>query len=304
MLFRNSRGLGWLPVGLLVSALAAFTAQSAEPPGHPRLSPSPRQMAEFQLLQKRYDAALKSFTAIVEKGGADGYVFRGLVNAYRGANRQADGEAFLKNYLQQSPDSSPALYGLGYLYYLENRNEEAERSLRRAVDADPQNALALNNLGAALSRKKDFAEAVRSVKKAIELDPGELMFFRNLKLIYDAMNLPSRFADEFEAYQKSGPPEIADGYGKTLATVFRQRGFRFFSEGNLDEAIKSFENLISIYREIDHASGIVAGLFSLGLLYEEKGDRERAMAYYRDVLKISPNHIQAREKLQAGQPKP
>lgn len=299
---RNKRG--WLAVCLMFAALAALPAQSAPPPGHPGLTPSPRQMAEFHLLQKRYDEAIKSFTAILQTDGADSYTFRGLVNAYRGAHRQAGGEAYLKKYLRQFPDSSPALYGLGYLYYLENRDEEAERHLRLALAADPKNALALNNLGAALARKKAFAEAVRAVKKAIALDPGELMFYRNLKMIYDAMHLASRFAGEFEAYQKNGPPEIAAGYGKALATAFRQQGFRFFSEGNLDDAIKSFKNLVSIYRKINHPSGIVAGLFSLGLLYEEKGDRGQAMAYYRDVLKLSPNHIQARQKLRSGQQTP
>jgi len=55
--------------------------------------------------------------------------------------------------------------------------------------------------------------------------------------------------------------------------------------------------MVDIYREIDHASGRVAGLFSLGLLYEEQGELERAREYYRNLLKINPDHIQAREKI-------
>jgi len=50
---------------------------------------------------------------------------------------------------------------------------------------------------------------------------------------------------------------------------------------------------------INTDSGIVAGLFSLAVLYEEQGKLELAFEKYREVLKINPQHIQAREKLRS-----
>ena len=49
--------------------------------------------------------------------------------------------------------------------------------------------------------------------------------------------------------------------------------------------------------------GIVAGLFSLAVLYEEQGKVELALEKYREVLKINPEHIQAREKSRSLRPK-
>ncbi len=55
--------------------------------------------------------------------------------------------------------------------------------------------------------------------------------------------------------------------------------------------------LLDVYRKIDYVNGLVPGLFSLGLLYEEKGDLEKSEKYFREVLAINPEHIQARKKL-------
>jgi len=70
-----------------------------------------------------------------------------------------------------------------------------------------------------------------------------------------------------------------------------------YSDGDVPGAIEKILAMVDIYREIEHTPGLVAGLFSLGLLYEERGDVERSRENYRNVLKINPNHIQAREKV-------
>ena len=278
-----------------------FPSQLSAQSIHPGQKFSPRQMAELLLFQQRYDEALISFQKILEKGESNGYIIRGLVNAFIGLNRQADGEEYLKEHNKKLPKSSSVLYGLGYLNYLEGRDKEAEEFLIQAVAVDQNNSLALNNLGAVLARKKAFHKAVYFVKRAIEIDPKELMFYRNLQRIYSNMDIKYRFFLDYEMYKKEGPSEIAAGYGKTLARTLRQRGFKLYSIGKLGKAIKSFSELIQIYREINYKEGLVPGLFSLGLLYEERGDLARAQEFFRDVLEINPDHIQARKRIQSGQ---
>jgi len=57
--------------------------------------------------------------------------------------------------------------------------------------------------------------------------------------------------------------------------------------------------MLEFYREIDHQPGVVAGFFSLAVLYEEQGEIEQAVTYYREVLKINPQHIQAQERMRS-----
>jgi tetratricopeptide (TPR) repeat protein len=63
-------------------------------------------------------------------------------------------------------------------------------------------------------------------------------------------------------------------------------------------AIAGFENILNIYRQINDVKGQVPVLFSLGLLHEESGNVQKGQEFFRQVLSINPDHIQAQEKVQ------
>lgn len=296
-----NRSRSYFRAGLVVlcSQILLLSTLFAQP--HPGSTEEPNiptgQLAEFFLFQKKYNEAIQSYTDLLEKRAGSSYDFRGLVRAYAGADRLADAEVYLKQYISAHPQSSPALYAYGFYFYLREQDVEAEDYLRKALQADSGNSLAMNNLGAVLARKKQFSEAVDSVKKAISLNPRELLFFQNLKMIYETMGLPARFLSEYREHLGDKEPLLAEGYGKTLAVSLRQEGFKLYSQERLGDAIDTFSQMLQIYREIKHKSGEVAALFSLGLLYEETGDLENAKRSYREVLEISPEHIQAKERV-------
>ena len=251
----------------------------------------------YLLSAKRYQDALQVFKELIVSEPSNSYAFRGLVRAYQGAGQMKDGENFLKDYTERASESFSGFYGLGYLYYLKNEFALAEKFLKKSVDANPENALALNTLGALYSNNNNFSDAIAFVKKAIEINPGEPMFFRNLNLIYKISGNPIKFEEEFLTYLKSGPADIAHGYGLALTRSIRQEGFKLYSQDRLREALDKFLKMLKIYQEIKHKPGIVIALFSLGTLFEELGNLEEAREYFQNVLKISPLHIQARERL-------
>ncbi len=257
-----------------------------------------RQQAEFFLVQKKFHEAIHLYTDLLEKEEGGNQDYRALIKAYEGAGRLADAELYIKNRIASPPESSPIFYAYGYCLYLLGRDAESEEYLGKALKVDPANSLALNNLGALLARRKAFAEAVEYVKKAISINPEELMFFQNLKSVYTGMGAPERFVDEYrDSLRESATSLKTAGYGKTIAVELRQKGFKLYNEQKMTDAIEMFSRLLIVYREIKHTPGIVATLFSLGLLYEEMGDSKLAQQYYRSLLKIRPNHIQAREKI-------
>lgn len=304
---------GFLPL-FLACMLISPAAPTATPQvsGHEGIKPTLIAKGNYLLSIKQYQQALRIFKEAAEKERPNPYAFRGLAQAWKGDGQLAKGEAFLKDYLATRPRSDSAMYGLGYLYYLDERWSESEEYLNKAIESNPENALALNNLGAVYAHNNKVLQAVDLIKKAIDLNPSESLFYSNLYGVYAQSASADRFESEFhellkarsvEKYtsesQEVRAVEIARGYGITLARHKRQEGFRLYSQGKLKETIDKFLELLEIFKSIKRPSGIVAALFSLGVLYEEQGNLTRAIENFRKVLKINPNHLQAQERIKA-----
>lgn len=257
---------------------------------------SPQQKGEFFLLSKKPGEALKVFKDLWKWEPRNSYAVRGIVRSHQALDKLPEAASFLNGYLEKHPQSSSATYGLGYALYLQGRFEESRKILNEALGFDRENALALNNLAAVLVELKEYASAVKNVKEAIKIAPNELMFYRNLQMIYISSGKIGKFEEEYRHLLAEGFSVKAKGYGLVLAQQLRQKSFKLYVDGKIDETINTIINMLGFYREINHESGIVAGLFSLAVLYEEQGKIEWALEKYKEVLKINPQHIQAREK--------
>lgn len=276
---------------------------SAQSPKHlESFNISPLQKGEFFLLNKKPGEALEVFKALWQKEPQNSYAVRGIVRSYQSLKKLPEAVSLLNGYLAKHSQSSSATYGLGYIFYLQGKFEESRGVLDKSLSFDRGNALALNNLAAVLVELKEYAKALIQVKEAIKVAPNEVMFYRNLQMIYVSSGKPGKFEEEYRRLLAEGFPEQAKGYGLILAQQLRQKSFKFYVDGKIDETIKTMEEMLALYREINHDSGIVAGLFSLAVLYEEQGNSDLALEKYREVLKINPQHIQAREKLRSLNP--
>ena len=87
------------------------------------------------------------------------------------------------------------------------------------------------------------------------------------------------------------------GYGRAYATALRQEGFGLYEKGDVPGALDKMNAMLNVFRDIGHLSGEISALFSLALLEEESGKIEQAVNHYKTLLKINPDHIQARDRL-------
>jgi len=178
---------------------------------------SPIQRADFLLMQSLNEEALLLYQSLIVRDETSGYAFRGLVRAYKGMGRLGDAESWLESYLAGNPDSSPALYASGYIFYLKANMKRAEELFNKALALDANNALALNNLSAVLLNQKLYAQAVNLVHKAIRVNPKEPMFFSNLETIYKRMGDPGLIVTDYNFYLKEdGDPDLIRGYGMAV----------------------------------------------------------------------------------------
>ncbi|KMP11048.1 hypothetical protein UR09_04510 [Candidatus Nitromaritima sp. SCGC AAA799-A02] len=249
------------------------------------------------LSQSRYEEAADLFRSLLKNDAEGGYAFRGLVRAYENLEKPGEAQIWIADFLEANPGSTSALYGLGYLYYQKEDMVKAEEYFKKAIASDSQNALALNNLGAVLARQKSYTQAADKVREAIRVNPLEPMYFHNLEAIYKQMGNPGLIIADYNNQLEQGAPEVARGYGKAVARSLRQEAFRLYEQGRYDDAIAKFLEIETVYAKIKHEPGLVPVYFSLGLLYEEKGDAQKAKKYFMRVLALSPMHLQARDRL-------
>ncbi len=266
-------------------------------PGFENLNLSSKDEAELFFAKGHYKKSLEKFKEVLESEGETSYVFRTMLKAWKALDGLADAEEFLLNYKMSHNESSHTWYAWGFLNYLKNNFPQAEKDFDRALKLNPENGLAWNNWGAILSEKKQYSAAVKKVKMAIEANPNEPIFLWNLQKIYQEMGEPQRFKIEYENLLAQGSKKLVWAYGKTLVRTIRQRAFSSYSKGDLENAVSGFEEMLKIYREMGDIKGQVPALFSLGLLYEEKGDAPKAQNFFEKVLAINPDHIQAKEKI-------
>jgi tetratricopeptide (TPR) repeat protein len=279
--------------------LLGASSLAAEPlPPHGGMPPGPEGRAEVYLAARQFEQALQAYRGLVEKDPESSRAIRGLVRAYEGLGRRAAAETDLKERLKRHPSASAVNYGLGYLYYLEKRDAEAEERFQEAVRQNSANALAWNNWGALKIRTKSYTEAVEMVQRAIALDPHNSMFYSNLYRVYQKLGDSGLFFAKLRKHKAAGDEVRARGYGKALARDIRQQGFRLYAEGKTRAALEKFAQVVEVFKASGDTGGQVAALFGLGLLYEELGDKAKAGEIYREVLVLSPGHMQAREKVE------
>jgi tetratricopeptide (TPR) repeat protein len=266
---------------------------------HPEMSGLPPEAkGDFYFSQGKFEEALEIYQSILKDKPDSSYLFRSMVKSWHAMEALDVAKNFLNEYRQSHENSSAVWYALGYVHYIKNEDKIAEELFRRATELDPENGLAWNNWAASLSNGKRFQEAVEKVRIAIRTNPKELMFFFNLKKIYKELGEEQRFEKEFSETLNSDGKLYAWGYGKVMARSLRQKSFGDYAKGNLTGAIAGFEKIININQKIGDVKGQVPILFSLGLLYEESGDLQKSQDFFRQVLTINPDHIQAREKIE------
>jgi tetratricopeptide (TPR) repeat protein len=249
--------------------------------------------ADIYFAQGKFKEALQIYKSVLEGETEPGYIFRNMVKAWDATGALDQADVFLNGYRKSHKKSSSVWYALGYLQYIKGEDLKAAELFQRATELDPLNGLAWNNWAASLVNGKHFTEALKKVRTAIRSNPKELMFYFNLKKIFEQMDEEQRFEEEYENFAGIKPW----GYGKVLARSLRQKAFGDYDKGDLTGAIASFEKILKIYKQIDDVNGEVPALFSLGILYEESGNIQKGQEFFKRVLSINPNHIQAREKV-------
>lgn len=172
--------------------------------------------------------------------------------------------------------------------------DNAVAAYNEAIAADPENGRAYLLLGSAYASSGKIAEAEAAYTKAGELGESSdaarqltNLYLRLANSYYKA----KRYAEAIQAAEKSASYDEDNANAYLIAANSAQKS------GDNNAAITYFEKYISMPK----AKNVNAYTFTIAVLYQQAGNKEKAIEYYQKVASDPTYGTQAQEQLKALQ---
>ncbi len=264
-----------------LASLGYLGAGTAAPPSDGRASKDPKDMVGlFQGLEQARQAmedgrlvpAAEQLAQLVAADPANP-VFRGtLAEALRRAGRRREAIPLYREVVATIPEDPQAWYNLAVTLQEAGEADEAARALAEALRRDPGHPEAHNARGIALALQGRVREAHTSFARAVELDPRNARAHNNLG---NAWRDLGRLAEAEASYRRA--IELAPRYADPLNGL----GTLEVQSDRPAAAISYFDRALAL------APGLHEVRLHRAIAYELLGDRDTALAGYRDFLAAS-----------------
>lgn len=148
------------------------------------------ELGDVQMAQKKYVAALDSYTQGLKLRPQDGGYMCYRANALAKLNRRPEAIEIYRQAIQLRPDMPEAHFELAGLLALDNQVAEALREYAEAIRLNPRHAVSRINLGVVLVRQNRLNEAIQQFEVALQLDPQNAAANEYLGQITKRLNQP------------------------------------------------------------------------------------------------------------------
>lgn len=203
-----------------------------------------------------------------------------LAQALHKEGRFADAESAYRKLLEHAGDTrAAALLGLSDVYLRLRRPFDAVRALSSLVADEPEELSYRDRLAALLTGLRQVEDAIRQYEAFLHLRPDAANAWFNVALLYKSENLYER---AIQAYEQALRLNI-----ENAQEVYTNMGVVYSEARDAGNAEKMYLRAIALQADY------VPALFNLAGLYEELGNRERAIEKYEEILRIKPDHDEA-----------
>ena len=270
--------------------------------------------------QGDYENALVAYTRSLQldPGGNPQLAIR-IAHDYAKRGDVATGIDVLKDLAKIRPNEAPAYLNLAYLYFKQLKKPElALKYAERAVQVDPKNFVGYETLFEVyltLNRKKEAQAVLLKARKLDSKDPNFWISLADLSIQlygdghnnfpeskFGEIDLLLKKAATFAGNDGTSYAKIADDYvlidqvasaipfylrtlelNKDNADVRYKLAQSFLKTGQRDQAIQCLEEMLK-------TNPLKFEIYEfLARLYEEGGNKERALANYQQALLLAPN---------------
>jgi len=232
----------------------------------------------------------------VETGGADYQIVSETVQVLRGApavitialNEKPGDTRKMPNAVVSATELGDAIpkaarkeFMLASAATREHKVEEAIAHLRKAIDIYPSFVMARSDLGVQLFSQGRLDEAEEQLREAIKIDSAAFNPRLNLGIV---LVEKLEFADAITELSR------AISLNANSASAHLYAGVAYAGLAQYDEAEKHLKTAYTI-----GGTSYPMALFHLGQVYINKGEREAALKYFEEYLRVSPNAPNARQ---------
>lgn len=172
-------------------------------------------------------------------------------------------------------------FRLSLLSYYSGRIDESIKQLLEAIKLNPSRYDFCQNLGRIYFEKKNYKEAEKYLLGAVKLNNNDIISHQILGRIYFEGN---RLSEAEEQYKIAISIDANDRFAHYwLATIYQK-------QGKNDEAIGEFLIAAKIAEPYPEQAHLIWR--SLGILYEDKGDLQKAKEAYEKAISLNPNEAE------------
>jgi Flp pilus assembly protein TadD len=194
-------------------------------------------------------------------------------------NQAMEATRVIRRMLDLKPDEVEPYCMLGRAYLDLRQLDSAERALKVALRKDDRSAQAHALLGVLLDTQGRSALAQAQHRRSIELRPKDAAYRNNLGF---SLYLEGRYTRAIRAFKAALERDMA------ARRVHNNLAFAYSKVGDFGQAEAHFKL----------AGPPAQASNNLGFVFEERGEDERAYAYYVRALKEDPRLIPARSNLE------
>ncbi len=214
----------------------------------------------------------------------------------------------LKYALKEAEKEEQVLLHLdqGRNYYLRKNYEKAVPQLKQAVEKDPNNATSYHYLGLCYMNLKWFKAAVAELGTALKLAPYD----KDVRTALEEARQRERIQELYrlgQTHEKNGKWDLAVKYYEdalnlergldtdqsTVADTFLKEGLRHFNQKEFRKAIASFREVLKVAPQNLKAN------YWLGRSLMVTGEISRAVAAFKRVVELDPSNSISIEELLA-----
>jgi tetratricopeptide (TPR) repeat protein len=184
-----------------------------------------------------------------------------------------------------APDHVEILLSLATMQRAAQAYEQALACYEQALALRPQSSVALYGKGTTLQRMGRAQEAMQALRLALALAPGHAQAHLNLA---DLLREGGGADEEAEAHYRQ-----ALAAAPTLAAAHYGLGIVLYQQDRIAQAGEAFAQAVACRQDF------VQALYNLALVNRKLRQPSQALAHYRRVLEIDPEHVHARINLSA-----
>ncbi len=222
----------------------------------------------------------------LKKDAADEY--NKIAEVYVKNNDVKEAESFFNQALSIDPDNRKAAFGIGNLRLKQDKLQDGINILEGILEKRPDDVKTLNLFIDACTKSGDYAKAEKGLRHMITLEPAEPAHHERLGYIFLRKGAFGNAISEFKAIiDDCAQKQEFDKIKKIVQDILEA------DNKNID----AHTMLIDVYEKTGNEGGKIAEYLSIADIYLEQSDLDKAANVYREVLKIDPNNIEAKKRL-------